>query len=160
MREFNDIVVNGDAIKRAYGGAIAARLNYYAKAIIEDDKPDRIIICAGTNNFTKTMQSAEEITEEIMDIVNTCRSNCIKQIFVSSITCRPNHQTKVDKVNNLLKYYAGIYKFIYIDNSCIKSEHINRDGVHLSKEGVQLLSNNYLAHINSHSLSPFKSIWD
>ena len=154
MREFNDIGVDGDAIKRAYGGATAARLNYYAKAIIEDEKPNRIIICAGTNNFTKSMQSAEEITEEIMDIVNTCRSS----FFVSSITHRPNHQTKVDKI--LLKYYAGIYKFIYIDNSCIKSEHINRDEVHLSKEGVQLLSNNYLAHINSHSLSPFKSIWD
>ena len=85
-----------------------------------------------------SQQSAEEITEDIMDIVNTCRSNCIEQIFVSSITCRPNHQTKVDKVNNLLKYYAGIYKFIYTDNSCIKSEYINRDEVHLSKEGVQL----------------------
>ena len=79
--EFNDSVVNGDAIKRAYGGATAARLKYYAKSIIEDDKPDRIIICAGTNNFTKTIQSAEEITEEIMDIVNTCRSNCIERIF-------------------------------------------------------------------------------
>ena len=38
MRDFNDNVVNGDSIKRAYGGATAARLNYYVKAIIEDDK--------------------------------------------------------------------------------------------------------------------------
>ena len=81
MREFNYIVENGDAIKRVYGGAMASRLNYYAKAIIKDDEPDMIIICVGTNNFTKKMQSAEETTEEIMDIVNTCRSNGIEWIF-------------------------------------------------------------------------------
>ena len=96
-----------------------------------------------------------------MDIVNTCRSNGIKRIFVSSITCRPHYQPKVDKANDLLRYYAGIYKFVYIDNACIQSEHINkRDGVHLLKEGVWLLCNNYLSHINSQSLSPFNSIWD
>ena len=68
MREFNYIVESGDAIKRAYGGATASKLNYYAKAIIEDDKPDIIILCVGTNYFTKKMQSAEETTEKIMDI--------------------------------------------------------------------------------------------
>ena len=50
---FNNAVENGDAVKRVYGGATASCLNYYAKAIIEDDIPDTIIICAGTNNFTK-----------------------------------------------------------------------------------------------------------
>ena len=96
-----------------------------------------------------------------MDIVNTCRSNGIKRIFVSSITCRPDYQPpKVEKVNDLSRYYAGIYKFVYIDNACIQSEHINkRDGVHLLKEGVRLLSRNYLSHINTQSLSPFNSIW-
>ena len=161
MREFNNIVINVDAVKRAYGGATASRLNYYAKAIIEDEKPLTIIIFAGTNNFTKKTQSAEETTEEIMDIVNTCRRHGVERIFVSSITCRPDLQTKVDKVNNLLKYHAGIYKFVYIDNACIESEHINkREGVHLLREGVRLLANNYLAHINSHSIIPFASIWD
>ena len=161
MQQFNDDIINGDAVKRAYGGATASRLNYYAKAIIEDEKPDSIIICAGTNNFSKKSQSAEETTEEIMDIVITCRRNGIERIYVSSITCRPEYQTKVNKVNSLLKYYAGIYKFVYIDNACIKPEHINKsDGVHLLREGLRLLSNNYLAHINSHSLSHFTCIWD
>ena len=73
--------------------------------------------------FTKKMQSAEETTEEIMDIANICRSNGIERIFVTSITYRPNYRTKVDEVNN---YYAAIYKFVYIDNSCIKYVCINR----------------------------------
>ena len=123
--------------------------------------PDTVIICAGTNNFTKKNQSAEETADEIIDIVNTCHRNGIEKLFVSSITCRPDYQKKVDKVNEHLKYYAGIYNFKFIDNSYIREEHIKKsDGVHLKERGIGILANNYLAHLNGHSLSPFDSIWD
>ena len=54
------VVENVDAVKRAYGGATASRLNYYAKAIIEDDIPVRY------KQFYEKSQSVEETTEEIM----------------------------------------------------------------------------------------------
>ena len=160
MRKFDDLIINGDAVKRAYGGATASRLNYYAQATIKEEKPDTVIVCAGTNNLTKKKQTAEEITEEIMDIVNTCRRNGTEKVLVSSITCRPEYQVKVDKINSLLKYYASIYNFVFIDNACITPEHIKGDGVHLEKEGIRLLANNYLKYLNRPSLLPFTSIWD
>ena len=96
-----------------------------------------------------------------MGIVNTCRQHGIENILVSSITCRPMYQNKVDKVNSLLKYYASIYGFRYIENSRIQPEHIKEsDGVHLIHEGVCILADNYLAHINRHSLSQFQSFYD
>ena len=53
MIKFNDSLVSGNAIKRAYGGATASQLNIYVQAALIEDKPDTIIINAGTNNFSK-----------------------------------------------------------------------------------------------------------
>ena len=96
---------------------------------------------------------------EILDIVNTCRNGGVKRIYVSSITYRPSHQVKINEINKLLKYYAGIYKYEFIDNSSIKEVHLKRDGVHLNYQGTCLLADKFLAHLNN-DLLPFESIWD
>ena len=93
---------------------------------------------------------------EIIDIVNTCRRKCAEKVFVSSIRCRPKYQSDVKKVNDLLKYYAAIYNFEYIDNSCIKPMHINDDGVHLHSAGIDLLADKYLACIIENPYYSFK----
>ena len=66
MRRFNKIIVNGDAVKRAHGGATASKLNHISHDIMIEDKPNIVIICAGTNNFTTKNQSTEETTGEII----------------------------------------------------------------------------------------------
>ena len=158
--EFNRLVKNGDAIKRAYGGATASQLNFHAQAILDADKPDTVIINGGTNNLTKKRsQTVQETVMEIMDIVKSCRSGGVKRIYVSSITCRPSYQGKIDEINKLLQYYAGIYKYEYIDNSCIKEVHLKRDGVHLNYQGTCLLADNFLTPLNNF-IYPFESIWD
>ena len=102
MRRFNKLIVNGDAVKRAYGCATAPRLNHISHDLLIEGKPNIVIICAGTNNFTKKNHSTEETTGEIIDIVNTCRRKGAEKVFVSSITCRPKYQSEVKKVNDLL----------------------------------------------------------
>ena len=119
-----------------------------------------MIINAGTNNFTKKRQSPEETAEEIIEIVKTCLHGGVKDIFVSSITCRPSYQTQINQVNKLLQYYAGAYNYKFIDNACIRSAHLQRDGVHLNKEGICILAKNFLAHINVNSVTFIESIWD
>ena len=121
--------------------------------------PDTIIINAGTNNLTKKWwQTEHEIAKEIIDIVKTCVREGVKNIFVSSIMYRQTYQPKIDKINDLLQYNAGIYGYKYIDNSCIRKEHVKKDGVHLNKEGICIFANNFLAHLNRPSL-PFDNIW-
>ena len=83
MKQFN-LIRNGTAVKRAYGGTTTNRLKYYVK-------PDTIIINGGTNNFTKTNQTPDEISKDIFDIVQTCQHGGVNHIFVSSITCRPSY---------------------------------------------------------------------
>ena len=53
MIELNHCLVNGHIVKRAHGGATASRLSYYAHATLNEDKPDTIIVSAGTNNLSK-----------------------------------------------------------------------------------------------------------
>ena len=125
------------------------------------DKPDTVIINGGTNNFTKTFQSVEEIAEEILEIVETCRNAGVKNILVSSITCRPKFQCKVDGVNRLLQENAVYHKYDFIDNECIREIHLKGDRLHLNKEGVAILASNFLAHLNRPCLSiPIRSLWE
>ena len=160
MVEFNHYLVNGYTVKRAYGGATASQLSYYVLATLNEDKPDTIIISAGTNNLSKRWwQTEEDIASEVMQIVHTCHRNHVRKIYVSSITHRPKYQSKIDKINELLQYNAGIFNYDFINNSGISEHHLRRDGVHLNRDGVCILANNFLTHLNRPSL-PFDSIWD
>ena len=94
-----------------------------------------------------------------MDIVETCKRGGIKEIYVSSLICRPEFQTEINEINKLLHYYAGIFKFVLIDNSCIREEHLWKDKVHLNGKGIFLLASNYVNCINRPSLLPFENIW-
>ena len=101
MREFNDLLKNGAAYKRAFSGATASQLNHYVKATLVEDKPDSIIICAGTNNLTKKQQTVQETTKEIISIAETCRHNGVNTIYISSLICRPSHQKEINDINNV-----------------------------------------------------------
>ena len=161
MNMFNNSIVNGSAIKRAFGGSTVTQLNYYVHESLNEYKPDTIIICAGTNNFTKKRhQTVTETAFEVMNLVETCRNKGVERIFVSSITCRPSFQEKVKELNELLQYNAGIYNYEFIDNSCIGEKHLKNDGVHLNSEGINILASNFLVHLNRPSILPFYSIWD
>ena len=161
MIKFNNLLVNNYAKKRPFGGATASQLNHYVHATLQDDKPDIIIISAGSNNLTKKRnQSIVETANEIVEIVKTCRNGGVSRILVSSITYRPLYKDKINQINDLLKYYAGIYDFEYIDNSSIWENHIKRDGVHLNQEGICILADNFLNYLNRPSLSPFNAIWN
>ena len=160
MNDFNNRLASGVAIKRAHGGATASQLKYYAQATLKEDYPDRAIISVGTNNLTKKDQTPLQIAEEIIEVVQTCRQGGVNEIYVSSITCRPQFQEKINEINKLLEYYAGINNYMFIDNHCIGMEHLQRDKLHLNKEGIRILTNNFLNHVNSISLLAFNKIWD
>ena len=161
MVKFNEGITNGYAVKRAYGGATTTRLKHYVKGDIAVDKPDTIIINGGTNNFTKTSLSDEEIVDEICEIVDICRQYGVKSILVSSITCRPEFQRRVDAINILLKEKAIKYDYEFIDNARIGEFHLKRDKLHLNQQGIFMLANNFLSHLNQpYKTLPFTSIWD
>ena len=162
MREFNDLMINGGVVKRAFRGATASQMNYYVHATLSEDKPDIIIIHAGTNNLTKKEQTIQETTKEIIDIAKTCRRAGVQSVYISSLTCRPAYQNEIREINELLKHYANIHEYMFIDNDNIHDNQLWKDEVHLNDTGICTLANNYLYYLNSTSRQPlpFSSIWD
>ena len=91
-------------------------------------------------------QSPLEIANEIIVIVETSCSNGVKEIYVSSLICRPSYQKQINEVNKILKH------FIYIDNYAIKEVHLWKDNIYLNTDGIYKLANNYICHLNRPSL--------
>ena len=158
MRDINKNLKS--CVKRAFPGATASQIMSYVPAILKDDLPDTVIICAGTNNITKKKQPINDIAKEIINIAKSCRKGGVKSVLISSLTCRPYFQKDIEEINKILNYYASIYNYVFIDNTCISKEHLWKEGLHLNKEGISLLANNYLTFLNRPSLLPFRSIWD
>ena len=52
------------------------------------------------------------------------------------------------KLNNILKEMCYDLGFIYIDNDNIGHEHLY-DGVHLNRDGSDILGNNFLHSLNN-----------
>ena len=53
MLEFDFYLDKGTSRKRCYGGETVSRLNYCIEGVLNEDLPDRIVLCMGTNNLTK-----------------------------------------------------------------------------------------------------------
>ena len=160
MVKFNNALHNDNAVKRVFPGSTASQLNHFVHASLEDDKPTTVIICVGTNNLTKKKQNPLDITNEIINIAETCRKGGVQETFISSLTCRRSHQREINEVNKLLMYYASIYNYTCIDNACIRNEHLWKNGLHLVAEGTSILAENYVSYLNRPFLLPFVKIWD
>ena len=159
MKKFNDNLINDHAIKRCYPGATTKRLRELIQTDVKQTKAEKVLICVGTNNITKTNQCPEDIANEIVKLVESCRTEGVKDILVSSLICRPEFDKEITEINKMLGHYAGIFKFTFINNSRIKNEHLWKDGVHLCHSGIPILATNYVNYLNRPPLSPFNEIW-
>ena len=148
MREFNDYLEKGVAIKRYFNGATASKLSYYIEEVLNEENLDRIIINIGANNISNGKQSAKEISKEIMDLVIKCHDYGVNDIFVSGITFSPYHQLKIRELNELLKANAATYNYTFIDNSDIGEQHLWKDKLHLNNQGTINLACNFLDFLN------------
>ena len=114
-----------------------------------EDKPDTCIIHAGANSLLKS--DPEEITSDILNTVDICKSYGVNDVYVSGITYRENFQEKVSETNSLLHAKQTRYGFTFIDNENINATHTWKDNIHLNDRGTAMLANNFIRHINSKS---------
>ena len=120
MVEFNELLLNGSAVKRAFGDATASRLNHFMHTTLAEDRPETVIINVGTNSMTKKRKTAKETASEIIEIVKICKNKDVSKVYVSSTTYRPLHQDKTHHINELLKQNATRYNYSFIDNTDIR----------------------------------------
>ena len=75
--DFNKELKNGKAIFQSFSGANTKQLDHYILPPLVDDKPDAVIIHAGTNDIL-TNTNHEEIPRNIIKIGLNCKNYGVK----------------------------------------------------------------------------------
>ena len=145
-----------EVIFKRFPGHTADELSYYAHKPLRDEKPNQVIVIAGTNDIGKEVDlgrtvNEHEVVENIMKIGRVARDTGADKVYVSSIMVRHGYQYKhvIKRVNNLLESACSEEGFWYLDQSDITSSHIGHDGVHLNFFGQTLLKMSILGCFSS-----------
>ena len=114
-------------------------------------KPDVIIMHIGTNDLTKgvnTMSKVRKIVNAIQEVDSTRNI----QLGFSSIVQRADkeYSKEIKDISTRLKSYCLGKGLIFVDNSNIDESCLNSSKLHLSKKGMQLLSQNILRSLEGH----------
>ena len=164
-REGKKICVIGDSIiqrikikdinkqfKKLYPGGTVEEIEWNAQKVLEKKDIDSVILNMGSNNVSSkhTLVTAEiGIVNKILKTVDLCYRNGVNNVFVLGITCCPEFQEKIDKINEYLKNGTGGMRYTFIDNSnIIASKHL-WDQVHLNNDGLRVLKINFLGVLNT-----------
>ena len=145
-----------EVIFKRFPGHTADELSYYAHKPLRDEKPNQVIVIAGTNDIGKEVDlgrtvNEHEVVKNIMKIGRVARDTGADKVYVSSIMVRHGYQYKhvIKRVNNLLESACSEEGFWYLDQSDITSSHIGYDGVHLNFFGQTLLKMSILGCFSS-----------
>ena len=107
-----------------------------------------MIINAGTNSSPN--DETCDVSNEIINLVQICRNNGVKEVLVSGITFRSHHATtKVRDLNNLLESKKHFFNFKFISNENILAKDIGKDDLHLNYAGTVKIANNIIDAINT-----------
>ena len=153
MKEFNYYVENANVYKKVFPGATVEEIEHYTVKILESKNIDAVILNVGINNIKSkhsTVKTETDITTKIIKIVTMCREAGVNDVFVSGITCIPLNEKKVRDINELLKLNARQLQYIFIDNqNIVKEKHLWKDKMHLNRDGLNILANNFIESLNN-----------
>ena len=120
----------------------------YVKPIQRDFDPDAYILHIGTNDLT-TDKKPDETCSEISRHVQVLKTNKNK-IVISTIASRGDTcNTKVEKVNSLLKEFCennGIDLILHVN--IIVKRHLNKGRLHLNDTGISRFVRNFRDFLN------------
>ena len=85
---FNNLINEGKAHLNNFNGTTINRLDHFITPILEEDRPDIVIIHVGSNDIThNTINNidAKDISKRIIDIGKKCLLYDVKEVKISSI---------------------------------------------------------------------------
>ena len=112
---------------------------------MDEVKPDIVLVQAGGNDLAEVNRSPVDIAQDIVEIAIKAKNSGVSDVFIGSVPTRSKQFTKerLEVLNTGLQTLCQFYNFVYIDNSRITVDHLY-DGVHLKREGTEILADNYL----------------
>ena len=107
--------------KQAISGATASHICYHSDILLKD-KPNAVIIHAGTNDIvgrnSDSNLSADNIASNLVRTGVKARNAGVKHVMISSLFPINDFQAnkKAQEVNNHLREHCHAYNFIFINN--------------------------------------------
>ena len=137
-----------DTSFKNFSGGLGEKIVEELDALVAD-KPDCLIVHAGTNDITNGINSlncAKKIIKKVKQI-----SPNTKVVFSSLITRKDQKDLdkKVVEVNSRLKNFCAQKNIDFIDNMNIKEKHLGNKKLHLNKRENTVLANNLLKYLRS-----------
>ena len=123
---------------------------YIITHTLKKDKPDIVILDAGTNN----MKTDKPITtaEDLISLSKVCKTHEVGKVYISGITPRHGYKTKIDVLDNILEGKQVNYHYSFIKNdNIVPNEHLWWDKIHLNDAGLEKLANNFIYVLNNDS---------
>ena len=133
-------------IVKAFPGATVSDMRSYIKPTI-DKSPDQILLHIGTNDLKHCEPST--VADNIVDLVSEIEANCNAEIILSELmTRRDSFNSDVKTVNKRLNQFCRQHQWKFVRHNNITANELNRGGLHLNREGYQLLYENILDSIS------------
>ena len=131
---------------KCFPGATTSDMADYIKPTMRRD-PDVVVLHVGTNDL-RSDSSSKEIAKSVMDIATNMKTE-ENDIIVSSIISRGDgYNEKAGTVNEHLMKLCVENDIVYLDNSNICLENLERGGnwggLHLNDSGTELFKRNIL----------------
>ena len=147
-------------IFKKFPGHTADEISHYCTKPLQDAKPKRVLIFAGTNDISRDLMLGRtvneyEVVENLMKTARTARKMGAEKVYISAILTRHGYQYKnpIARVNSLLEATCSPEGFSFLDQSDISSSHISSDGVHTNFFGSTLLKMSILSCF--HTFNPY-----
>ena len=155
-------------IVKSFSGATTEDMEDYLKPILRKE-PKNLILYVGTNDL-KAMEPAH-LSNSIESLaINIEENSPNTSVSISALLRRKIVLTyftyyvskNISLINNSLKSICCQHSWNFIEHRDIKKNHLNRGGVHLSKTGSDLLTNNFKLHISNDYVSalPCETIYN
>ena len=150
---FNNSLVNGRAFLNGFSGANIKRLNHYITPILEEDRPDIVILHIGCNDIThRTIDNIDikDISNQLIDIGKKCKSYGGKEVIFSSILVKKQVKLTqiIRQVNDYLRDECERNSFCFVNNDNITREYLWKDGTHLNNDGTRIFAGNLVDFLN------------
>ena len=111
----------------------------YVKLLLRK-QPSEIYLHFGTNSITQPHQTARLTAEEIVDLAGYIeKQSPSTELIISGLATRTDVEglvAKIKEANKILQRLCRQNKWAFLPHDNIKSQHLNRSGLHLSREGT------------------------
>lgn len=144
-------VYTGTAKFERFHGRTARDIKLYIPIHLMREQYDSAVIAAGGNDLSNDSVPIDTVATDIIEAGLACKNFHVKNVFICSVLPRQltRYQARRRTLNNILRNLCTMFGFTFIDNEDITlNEHIDRDGVHLTKNGSSAFCKNIAKYLN------------